>query len=489
MEVPEQLSLGVIAYYTFAVTLLVVYVTGMFLAGARRELAYGAYGALMLLLISCMDGTVSFLLGFDNWLMTDAPLFIGAVTAAFGFIHVGLRLQAGHWLFRTRSIMFALGGLALALIPAYWLTDVGPLFALLNVLLVLMVFAQAFAANSGATYMLGRFQATRVLPVVLGLTLVLLYGVDLSGGNFSRATVDQINRALILAHLVHVMLIASVLVIAQVRAKDAAELNALRESRRAAEASLALERSQRDFERAQRLARDRSRQLASASHDIKQPIAALRAALPSSADDASGVSSNQVRRLQDAINYLDGLAGTYLTSGTDGMDAHHAESGVAPVSQGREQDDPDVEEVAAALIVRTVATLFEEEARAQGVLLRHRAVDAVARVNPLALTRSLSNLVSNALAHARCSRLMVVARYDRAGVRFEVRDNGIGMSTSEAEAALQLRARGEQSSGAGLGLAIVGALAEEQGWEFKLLTQPKLGTRITLTVPAGLHIE
>ena len=472
MQVPDALPLSVVIYYTFAATLFVIYTLAMSVSRFWSGLAYSGYGVLMLSLVGAMDGTIAYLINGTNWIMLDAPLFIAALAIAYGFVHVAMRIPAAHWAARGKPVIVGLAAFGLLLIPAYWIIgDMPLLYAIVNLLLVVMVFSQVLAAGTAPAIATTGYRVAYFWPLIIGIALVVLYAVDLGGGSFSRATVDQINRTLILGHLLHLMLLACLLLVEEVRAKQAAEQKALQAGRQAAEASLALERTQHEFERVQRLAADRSRTLATASHDLKQPIAALRMALVSSKEDSE---SGNTQRISDAIDYLDQLAGSYLSEGRQGIDVEQ---------QPEDAVDQAQEQVGLDLIAQTVAAMFQHEADAQGVEIRVRASPTTVLTNPLALTRALSNAVANVLAHAGASKILIGSRRTGGRVSIEVLDNGRGMDAAAIDRVTQYGVRGEDSQGSGLGLGIVAALAEEHDWTFKFDSHPGKGTVLRLALP------
>ena len=96
MQVPDSLPLSVVTYYTFAVTLVVIYSLVMGIARSWSWLAYSGYGMLMLILVGAMDGTIAYLINGTNWIMIEAPLFIASITIAYGFTHVAVRIPEAH---------------------------------------------------------------------------------------------------------------------------------------------------------------------------------------------------------------------------------------------------------------------------------------------------------------------------------------------------------------------------------------------------------
>ena len=184
--------------------------------------------------------------------------------------------------------------------------------------------------------------------------------------------------------------------------------------------------------------------------------------------------------MRDAVDYLDQLTGTFLDEGTKAIDDE-----LVPSDEQREldQDQNAREAVSVNVILNTVAVLFQEEAKQAGITIDTRAAEEVIRVQPLALTRTLSNLVSNAIAHSGCEKILLHALRRDDGVCIEVIDDGRGMTPEEAAQATKLRHRGDDSTGSGLGLAIVQAQADEQNWRFELQTELEQGLAATLLIP------
>ena len=102
----------------------------------------------------------------------------------------------------------------------------------------------------------------------------------------------------------------------------------------------------------------------------------------------------------------------------------------------------------------------------------------------------LINLLSNAVKFTDPGgKVTVAVAHDKAGnFIMSVTDTGIGMKKDEVERALEPFVRLESSltrryEGTGLGLSLVKALTElHQGW-IQIVSEPKQGTKITVTIP------
>ena len=474
LQVPTQLSTWDIAFYTFFISAIVFFFGAMLLLREYSWITYALYGFMLMLLFAALEGTLSVLFDGDPWMMGYAPLFIGSVTTGFGFVHTAFRIEAHHWLVGLRPLYLVFSVLGFSLIPGYYLLDSAvPLYATLNTLMMLMAVGQIFPPLTWHHLTVTQRKMALLWPMwIIGLGITV-YAIHFVGPGFERSTLDAVNRLLLVLHVAHLFAFVGIAIADQMRAKSDALQHAQVAAREAAEADLARERSERAYEDARRIASSRSRQLASASHDLKQPIAALRHAIEAHREE---VSDSHNERIHDAVNYLDQLANTYLELGTDALDYQDQE--LARDAEGREELQVEV-------LFNTLQSMFSTEASQAGLELRVFNSRRQIYVSPLAVTRALSNLISNALKHARAKHILLGCRYLGDQLALEVLDDGSGMSAQEIERAVQLRERGDDSAGTGLGLPIVVAMAEQQGWQWNIDSVPGRGTRMRLVVPAA----
>lgn len=221
--------------------------------------------------------------------------------------------------------------------------------------------------------------------------------------------------------------------------------------------------TERKYARALESASRRKAQLAAASHDIRQPLTGLRAAVRSEEDRLSPMLRT---RLTKAFDYLESLTNEYSTK----------EPG-----EGHSSNDID-EAYSLDLITRAVGEMFGGEAKEAGVELQIKSADCRTNVPALALIRATSNLVANALRHADADKIIVEVSCDEQCC-VVVQDDGKGMDPATLEEALKLGGKSSESDGEGLGLAIVRDLAQRHSFDFTFESNLGKGTRAILVLP------
>ncbi|WP_328300346.1 HAMP domain-containing histidine kinase [Streptomyces sp. NBC_00435] len=216
-----------------------------------------------------------------------------------------------------------------------------------------------------------------------------------------------------------------------------------------------------------RLERSDARQrqfTADASHELRNPLAAVRSRLEVALRDPDRESV--AAALADTERLQGIAADLLLLARLDGGPAPRAE----PVDL-------------ALLAAEDVARRPERGARLQ--------LDARAPVpasgDPARLERALANLVDNALRYARTG-VVVRAAAEDGWALLEVADDGPGIAEADRdrvfERFVRLDAdRGRASGGTGLGLAIAREIARAHGGDVHALPAPAGGTRLVLRVP------
>lgn len=139
--------------------------------------------------------------------------------------------------------------------------------------------------------------------------------------------------------------------------------------------------------------------------------------------------------------------------------------------------------VASRVFARTLEQMFSAQAREQGVRLRVICPDSSIVVEPLATMRVMTNLISNALAHAAPTRLLVGFRPQGSRVLFQVHDDGVGMDAHTLARVTEQGFKGADSDGHGLGLGIVDELCRAQGMTLSLQSEPGRGTSACVSLP------
>lgn len=232
--------------------------------------------------------------------------------------------------------------------------------------------------------------------------------------------------------------------------------------------------AEKNYSRARDQAALRQRQLATASHDIRQPLSSLRMSLDASAASlGEGVKKN----IQEALDYLESLSGDYLVESRPASDSPVAEDQARPEQAIAEDPYP------LSMIFKTVGQMFQEEAISKGLQLRIVDSNMEATIPPLALMRMVSNLVSNAIKFTEQGKVLVGARRHEDGFTIMVLDSGIGMSDDEIIRFQSPYEKSDDSIGEGLGLAICYDLAKKHG--LRLEVQSKSGRGTCICIIAG----
>jgi signal transduction histidine kinase len=231
---------------------------------------------------------------------------------------------------------------------------------------------------------------------------------------------------------------------------------------RAARASAALTAVRADF-------------VATVTHELKTPLATIRAAgetisrgrvrTDQDLKRYAGLLMREERRLTHLVNNL--LAYSRVTDVTEvySFEPQEPASLIAEATQGfrRHLDAGEVQ--------------FQLEVPANLPLVR---------ADRTALVLALHNLIDNAIRYSRESTWVAVSGSAQNGhVRFDVVDRGTGIAADELPQVKRrfVRGRTAKGDGNGLGLAIVNRIAADHNGEFQLRSEVGVGTTATLLIP------
>lgn len=219
----------------------------------------------------------------------------------------------------------------------------------------------------------------------------------------------------------------------------------------------------------------KSRFLAAASHDLRQPLHALTMFLGTlglhvGGDDARrllGRANDTLRVLEEQFNSL--------------LDLSRFDAGAVGASPRTFRLDE---------LLGRIVDEFRPQAEARGLALRLTTVPALAHSDPLLLGRLLRNLLDNAIHYTATGEVAV--KVQRAGEAYmvAVEDTGPGIPASQQarifEEYVQLDNPGRQRQhGVGLGLAIVKRIDQLLGLKLVLQSAPGAGSCFTILVPAA----
>ncbi len=228
-------------------------------------------------------------------------------------------------------------------------------------------------------------------------------------------------------------------------------------------------RLEQEVQRVHQAQRARSRLLAAASHDLRQPVHALSLALGLAA--TSPMPPAQAQRLALAQRSVDSLAAQFDAL----LDLGRLDAGVLQAEPRR---------VALRPLVERVVEAMRPQAEARGLALRLRAADAVAFTDPLLAERMLRNLLANAIRYTDSGGVLVALRARAAGgARLEVVDTGIGIPLQAQSHIFKEFTQAEGAAGRGglgLGLAIVQGCTQLLGHTLAVRSEPGRGSRFTI---------
>jgi two-component system CheB/CheR fusion protein len=221
----------------------------------------------------------------------------------------------------------------------------------------------------------------------------------------------------------------------------------------------------------------KSRFLAAASHDLRQPLQTLALVQGLLAKHVEGEKSRKlVERLDDTLGAMSGMLNTMLDINEIDAGTVHAEIVDFPIEG----------------LLERLRDEFSYHAQARGLALRVVSCGLTIASDPRLLEQMVRNLMSNALKYTRRGKILLGCRRHNNMLRIEVWDTGIGIPDNQLQAVfdeyLQLdNPARERSRGLGLGLSIVHRLASLLGHQVRVRSVPGRGSvfSIDIKLPAG----
>jgi two-component system, sensor histidine kinase len=218
----------------------------------------------------------------------------------------------------------------------------------------------------------------------------------------------------------------------------------------------------------------KSRFLAAASHDLRQPIHALTLLMASLDDEIAGKgrAGYLLGRAQNAIDTVSDMFDALL-------DISKLDAGVM---------EKTVRAFPVQVLLSHVETLFTPVALEHG--LRFSVVRSTVWVqsDPGLLERLVQNLVSNALKYTASGGVVVGCRRRGTSIAIEVWDTGLGIAAEDQALIFQEFIRlqnslADRSKGLGIGLAIVERISRLLQHPVRLRSTPGSGSVFSVEVP------
>lgn len=226
------------------------------------------------------------------------------------------------------------------------------------------------------------------------------------------------------------------------------------------------------MEESERATKAKSRFLASASHDLRQPLQSM--ALLQKLLVVPGRTSEGLR--------LAGLMDQTLVSMTamlDSMlDVNRIESGIVR---------PALRPVPIGALMSRLAAEFEPQCAARNLRLRVVSSSASVQTDPQLLEQILRNLLSNALKYTPRGSILMGCRRRGDLLTILVCDSGIGVPAAERAMIFEPYRQGRKAAalgahGLGLGLSIVQRLAQLLGHPISVHSTPGRGSAFMITL-------
>jgi two-component system CheB/CheR fusion protein len=219
----------------------------------------------------------------------------------------------------------------------------------------------------------------------------------------------------------------------------------------------------------------KSRFLAAASHDLRQPLQAvslMRGVLERKIkEDKKDEALELVARLDETAAAMSGMLNTLLDINQLEAGTVHAEMVRFPIGG----------------LLDRLNDEFTYHAQAQNLLLRVVSCALSIYSDPRLLEQMIRNLLSNALKYTKRGKVLLGCRRRKGMVSIEIWDTGVGIPGEELQAIFdeyhQLdNAARERSRGLGLGLSIVQRLGDLLGHQVRVRSHPGKGSVFAIEV-------
>jgi signal transduction histidine kinase len=226
---------------------------------------------------------------------------------------------------------------------------------------------------------------------------------------------------------------------------------------------------------AEQATRAKSRFIAAASHDLRQPLHAIGLFSSALQRRAQGEELQSVATdLAQAVGVMERLFNSLLDISR--LDAGALSASPRPFALDR--------------LFAQLAAEHGDAAAGKELRLRFHATSAVVLSDELLVHRILTNLVANAIRYTRSGGVLVCCRPRGDQLQIEVRDSGIGIAEEKHEDIFlefyrNGDAGGDEGMGMGLGLAIVARLALLLGTKVQVRSAPGHGSVFSLRLPRG----
>lgn len=223
----------------------------------------------------------------------------------------------------------------------------------------------------------------------------------------------------------------------------------------------------------------KSRFLAAANHDLRQPLQSMGLYLSVledtlEDDESKEIASNMHRSMEVMTELLNAL-----------LDITRLESGMIK---------PQFTDVPTKSLIEYIDTNFTPLAQKKELSLEFVGDNYVVKTDPALLQRVLENFVSNAIRYTASGKIEIRTRLDGSSVFVEVCDTGVGVPTKELDSIfeeyVQLgNAERNREQGLGLGLSVVKHIARSLQHTISVSSEVGEGSIFSVQLPLSNSAE
>jgi len=388
-----------------------------------------------------------------SWFSINTLILLFRIWPAYKFKQSILESRTANYLAILYSVGSLLGGVAWGMLP--WLIlDPSSTFSVVSIIVVTLgMVAAAVATNSAypISFFVFAIPAVLLLAVRLGLEegfiylsllLLLFLFVNLSASiKYFRLITNSTEKGL----------------------KNISLISQLENKR----------------EEAEKASADKSRFLAAASHDLRQPHQALGLFLESlDYLESDRKKKNILNKTKLAFEAMSGLLEQLLDISK--LDAKTVQ--------------PEFQSIELQPFLHRITMEYMGQAEQHGLELRLRPTNAFVHSDPKMLHRILSNLISNAIRYTDKGGILLGVRRHSSSWRLFVCDTGRGIPKKAQESIFQeftqlSNPERDREKGLGLGLAIVRRLGDIMGADVSVQSQEDKGSCFSIMLPEANEDE
>ncbi|MEQ9635817.1 MAG: extracellular solute-binding protein [Devosia marina] len=210
--------------------------------------------------------------------------------------------------------------------------------------------------------------------------------------------------------------------------------------------------------------------VAEAAHEVRTPLASLRAQAEVAMDEQDPEAlRRRVGRIHTGAVQASQLVSQLLMEATI---SHRMENS-------------EIETTTLASVIGDVRQRLDPDQAQRLQIALGQAAEAPLRGDRVALREMMRNVVDNALVYSD-GPIDIVGHIDKGALSVEVNDRGPGLEAGEKSEVLERFKRGKASNGkvgSGLGLSIVARVAQAHGGSLRLLDRMGGGLSVAITLP------